>query len=80
MWLHVLHEVLIFVATQVTEGSPAQQSGIRPGDVITHGNGKAICSAKELMEMVDGSEVLEVVVLRGGESYTARIIPQLVLL
>jgi serine protease Do len=46
----------VFV-TDVASGSPAYKAGIKPGDVITAGDGKDISSAGELVRILQSHEV-----------------------
>jgi serine protease Do len=56
------------VVQSVQPGSPAQQSGIDPGDVIVRVNRKAPSSVADLKKIVDGSKLLFVEIRRRGQS------------
>jgi serine protease Do len=43
--------------TQVVRGSPAEQIGLKPGDVITAIDGKSIASVDELNEILHGYQI-----------------------
>ncbi|MDZ7842594.1 MAG: DegQ family serine endoprotease [Gammaproteobacteria bacterium] len=58
------------VIAQVTPDSPAEEAGVREGDVVTRINGKPVRSAAELRNEVGllrPGETIEMVVLRNGE-------------
>ncbi len=58
------------VVTQVTKGSPAERSGMKTGDVITHINGRAISDAAEVrtrIGLLRLGERVEIRVVRNGK-------------
>jgi serine protease Do/serine protease DegQ len=64
------------VLTRVDKGSPAQQSGLRVGDVVTAVNGKPVANQSALrnrLAMVAVGDSAEVQYLRGSERATARV-------
>ena len=65
------------VETAMGKVSPADNAGVRPGDVITEVAGRATPNAAEFISAIqklDGSEV-ELAVLRGGEELRFRLTP-----
>ncbi len=63
---------------EVTPGSPAEQAGIQPGDVITKVESQPILHAEQISTEIrsgDGSEI-EIEVLRGEESRAFRVTPR----
>jgi len=56
----------------VFEHSPAEQAGIRPGDIIAEANGKGLYNTRALSRMIheDPSTPLSLTVLRDGERLT----------
>jgi Do/DeqQ family serine protease len=63
------------LVTQVEPGSPSEQAGIQPGDVVVEINGKPIDSSAELRNeigLVRAGEPVDVTSLRDGERRTAR--------
>ncbi len=61
----------------VMEGSPADQVGLRPGDVILEVNGKKVSTWYELVEIVRKSkgETLTLKVKRGNKIFEVSVIP-----
>lgn len=59
------------------EGSPAAQSGVRQGDVITEVNGQSVESMREFYEAFNegGGRSSEVTILRRGDTIERRITP-----
>lgn len=58
------------VVGEVEAGAPAQRSGLRPGDIITHINGQAISSHRQIPAIVathQPGQTILVRVWRGGE-------------
>jgi S1-C subfamily serine protease len=54
---------------EVVAGSPAQQAGIRPGDIIVGGDGQSLRDVTDLQRLMTGDRVgesLELTVVRGG--------------
>ncbi|HEU0204051.1 MAG TPA: RIP metalloprotease RseP, partial [Burkholderiaceae bacterium] len=62
---------------RVTEGSPAAQVGLQTGDVVVEINGKAISSARELIDAVQRSaeQPLQFRVERDGRTFAVAITP-----
>jgi len=62
----------------VTQGGPAWEAGLRPGDVVTRMNGEEIDYWWQLEAVVNGSigKEIEVAAQRGGEVVTARVVPE----
>lgn len=54
------------MVTEVESGTPAQQAGIRKGDVIIAADGKKTDSAQALLGSIQKSEPIVVRVERGG--------------
>jgi Do/DeqQ family serine protease len=66
------------VVLRIMRNSPAAQSGIRPGDVITQINGQAVSTAEEVQQVVERSSVggtLQLEVSRSGQSIALAIKP-----
>jgi serine protease Do len=64
------------LVTQVFEGDPADQAGIKPNDVIIAVDGKKMSSSRELSRTIAGSPVGEdipVSVVRDGKQKTIRV-------
>ncbi len=64
------------VVQSVTEGSPAEQAGLRTGDVVTSFKGKSVDSAAELVTLVRATEPgdkAEIVYYRGDNKRTAEL-------
>jgi putative serine protease PepD len=62
--------------SEVVNGSPADEAGIRPGDVITGVDGEDVGSAEDLVAAVRAHEPGDTVTLswtRGGEAQTAKV-------
>lgn len=60
----------------VQSGSPADEAGLRPGDVITRFDGRTVPDADTLVELVEEvspSDTVEVEYERGGEAQTVDI-------
>jgi putative serine protease PepD len=60
----------------VTPGSPAENAGIRPGDVVTRLDGKDITTSDDLVAAVRGhkpGDAVEVTVNRQGETRTVKV-------
>jgi membrane-associated protease RseP (regulator of RpoE activity) len=58
------------VLERVIAGSPADQAGLRPYDVVTHIDGREYASPSALREAIRGrrpGEALELTIVRGGE-------------
>ncbi len=63
------------LVTQIEPGSPAEQAGIQPGDVIVAINGKPIDSSADLRNeigLVRAGDSVEVTSIRDGERRTVR--------
>jgi regulator of sigma E protease len=65
--LRSFHTALV---ERVDKGSPAEQAGLKPDDVILRANGKAVDSATfdEAIEKLNEGEALQLEVLRDGKS------------
>ena len=64
------------VVVEVTAGSPAENAGLRPGDVITRFADKPVRTAEELVELVRAGkpgDQVEVVWVRGGNERRATV-------
>lgn len=64
------------VLVNVLEGSPADAAGLRPGDVVTHVNGKRIMTAANLrneIALTRIGEQADITYLRDGESLRATV-------
>lgn len=64
----------------VTAGSPADRAGVKPGDVVTHFNGRPISDANELIVAIraqqQGDEVTWTVVSGGNEREVSMVLDQ----
>ncbi|HKJ76596.1 MAG TPA: PDZ domain-containing protein, partial [Gammaproteobacteria bacterium] len=54
---------------QVQRGSPAQQAGLRRGDVITQANRQPVADLKTLRDIASGSDALLLNVQRGNQAF-----------
>lgn len=64
------------LVTQILNGSPAEQAGLQPGDVISHINGVQVDSSKDLINTVTGvvpGKRIELRGKRGREKLTLEI-------
>jgi len=64
------------LVAQVFEGDPADQAGIKPGDIIIELNGEKIASSRELTRMIAGirvGEVAGITVLRDGKTIPFKV-------
>lgn len=62
--------------TDVAKGSPAEEAGLKPGDVIVKFDGKAIRNADETLSRIrakKAGEVADLVLLRKGDSLEAAV-------
>ena len=62
----------------VMEGGPAEQAGLRKGDVIVEFGGQPILTIYDYMGALEGARIgepIEVVFLRGGERHTVTLTP-----
>ncbi len=73
--LSIDHGVLL---VQVVEGAPAEQAGLKEGDVIISIGGKEVATVQELTRFLHTSEIgqpLEITYWRGDTEYTTTVIP-----
>src|SRR6185437_8016091 len=62
--------------SDVSQGGPAAKAGLRPGDVITSINGKAISTASEVVDAVSAQAIgsnVAVKVVRDGKPTDVRV-------
>ena len=59
--------------TEVTDGSPAAQRGLRAGDVITAVNRRAVRNLQQLTELAAGNRILFLLVQRGDRNLMLQI-------
>lgn len=64
------------MVTEVESGTPAQQAGIRKGDVIIAADGKKTDSAQALLGSIQKSEPIVVRVERGGREAEFLVTPE----
>lgn len=65
------------VITDVTKGSPAEEAGLKPGDVVVKFDGKAIRNAEETLSRIQAKkagEVANLTVMRKGEAMEAGVV------
>ncbi|MEK0444877.1 MAG: hypothetical protein RLZZ399_198 [Verrucomicrobiota bacterium] len=70
-----LREPVGALVTRVRKGSPAEKSGIQPGDVIVGVNGQILRSRSELQQSLAGKKVgsrLQLSVVRDGREYAVQ--------
>lgn len=63
------------IVVNVVPGSPAQEAGIGPGDIIVQFNGKDL-EDDSLLNLIQRSKIgeeVDVVIIRGGESITVKL-------
>lgn len=66
------------VVIAVQQGSPANQAGLRPGDIIANINGNAIQTSQQVQKQVEATPVgdtLEMAINRNGQTQTVRVKP-----
>ena len=61
------------IVEQVFPGSPAEEVGVQPGDVVLWQKGKRICKARDLQPLSAGDRA-ELVVARGGIARTFNLV------
>jgi S1-C subfamily serine protease len=62
--------------TQVADGSPANDAGLKAGDVITAIDGKAVASVDDLTHIIHGDKIgqeIQVTYYRGSNQSTASL-------
>lgn len=66
------------VVHSITEGYPAQEAGLVPGDVITHVDGERVFLQGEvtIASAMNKGEPMEITYRRGQEKHTATILPK----
>lgn len=66
------------VVHSITEGYPAQEAGLLPGDVITHVDGERVFLQGEvtIASAMNKGEPMEIVYRRGNEKHTATVLPK----
>lgn len=66
------------VINSVTEGYPAMEAGLMPGDTITEMNGENIYLQGEvsLISSLNKGEPIEIEYMRNGETFTTTIVPK----
>lgn len=70
----IKHGVLVW---KVIIGSPANVGGLRPGDIITHINGKSVLSSGNIYEALgEKGTVLTMTVVRGKNIIQLSITPE----
>ncbi|XP_071827288.1 serine protease HTRA2, mitochondrial-like [Apostichopus japonicus] len=68
----VTHGVLVY---RIVIGSPAQMSGLKAGDVITHMDSQPIKSAEDVYRVVHASKPINVTIVRGREVIKVKVTP-----
>lgn len=69
----VTHGIFIW---RVVVGSPAYQSGLQPGDIVTHINNFEIHSSRDVYKFLEGKGDLVMIVIRNGQRYTVSVVPE----
>ncbi|XP_044010973.1 serine protease HTRA2, mitochondrial isoform X2 [Aphidius gifuensis] len=69
----IRHGVLIW---KVMLGSPANNGGLKAGDIITHVNDEPATSATSIYKALETSGILTLKILRNGEIFKLRIEPE----
>jgi len=67
------------MVNQVDLGSPAEEAGIQPGDIIISINGDEIHGSLDIRDAIKSSEEgeeLPLVLKRGGEEITTKVVPE----
>jgi regulator of sigma E protease len=77
--LYAGHTVIQPIIGQVTEGSPAEAAGIKPGDRVTRIDDTAITDFQQLPQIisVSGGSTLAVGIHRGTQDLTIQVTPKL---
>jgi len=63
---------------RITQGSPAEQSGVQVGDLITAVDGVPVPSTESLVALVRAGRVgepIELTLIRGGQTQTVTVTP-----
>ena len=65
------------VVNEVTEGSPAQSAGVKPGDIVLSSDGRNIENVGDLIRYINlkGGNSMEWLVSRGGRQEVLRVQP-----
>ncbi|XP_037796068.1 serine protease HTRA2, mitochondrial-like [Penaeus monodon] len=61
---------------KVVVGSPAYQSGLIPGDIITHINNEPVASSRDVYRSLEHKGDLVMVVVRNGQRYKVIVSPE----
>ncbi|XP_023348737.1 serine protease HTRA2, mitochondrial-like [Eurytemora carolleeae] len=66
----VSHGILIY---RLVVGSPADRAGVRPGDIVTHINGKPIHGSRDVYKILEGRDTPLVLTVSRDRNYSINI-------
>lgn len=63
---NISHGIIIY---RIVLGSPADTAGLKPGDIVTHINGKPIHGSRDVYKLLEGREDLNLTVIRDQNKF-----------
>ena len=60
----VSNNVYGIIVFKLVIGSPADEAGVIPGDIVTHINGREIHESKDVYKILESGENLELTIIR----------------
>jgi len=63
---NISHGIIIY---RIVLGSPADTAGLKPGDIVTHINGKPIHGSRDVYKLLEGREDLNFTVIRDQNKF-----------
>lgn len=70
----VSHGVLVF---RILDQSPADRSGVKPGDIVTHINESPITGVADVYKFLDGQDALQLTLIRKNQVINVVVTPEL---